>query len=41
MSYEETYDLYILSCIDHELSCTCEEDIICQQCAEEDIEDFL
>lgn len=35
MSFEEAYDAYVLHSISPELTCSCDEFHICQQCHEE------
>lgn len=35
MTFEEAYDMYILNSISPELTCTCDEHHMCQQCLED------
>jgi hypothetical protein len=35
MMFEDAQDMYMLYCISPELTCTCDEFHICQQCYEE------
>lgn len=36
MTFEEASDMYMLYSISPELTCTCDEHHVCQQCLEED-----